>query len=74
LASWLSAIATIEDDIMSWVDYIIEKYEYIYDLIEKQQKAWKILADKLKAQCPEYSEDIDKVSEEMEKIFEISED
>jgi archaellum component FlaC len=50
---------------------MIERYAEIYDLIKKQQEKWLELAEELKDNYENLSEQVDYVSDDFIKIFTI---
>lgn len=74
LPSWIENLNNMILEIRENETMIISGYEEVYSLIQVQQEKWFELAEELKEVNENYSEAIDKVSEEMEQIFTIVDD
>ena len=74
LPAWITDINGIEKDIQKDKQKIIDNYQEVYSLIEKQQKSWSELAKKLKDEDSSISDKVDEVDWQMSAIFTITDD
>ena len=74
LPSWISNINRIVQEVKKWETEIIDNYEKVYLLVQDQRDSWLKLAEYLKSLGDRYTSEVDKVSWDMEKIFDIEDD
>jgi hypothetical protein len=74
LPEWISDINNIEENILKDKQKIIDNYQDVYSLIEKQQKTWSELSKKIKEEDDSIIDKVEKVDGEMGAIFTITDD
>jgi hypothetical protein len=74
LPEWISDINNIEENILKDKQKIIDNYQDVYSLIEKQQKTWSALSKKIKEEDDSIIDKVEKVDGEMGAIFTITDD
>ena len=74
MPEWISDINNIEENILKDKQKIIDNYQDVYSLIEKQQKTWSELSKKIKEEDDSIIDKVEKVDGEMGAIFTITDD
>ncbi|MBR4633587.1 hypothetical protein IKO50_01135 [bacterium] len=74
MPEWISDINSIEENILKDKQKIIDNYQDVYSLIEKQQKTWSELSKKIKEEDDSIIDKVEKVDGEMGAIFTITDD